>query len=114
MALALQKIILANAGSNTPGAYYQAVNITATNTALGNTAIPAGVYVAFPSANIAIQATPDNGVTWTTVIAKNAGGWVISDGVNVRLSNDAAANANTTLTYLTVDGGQNATGTYNS
>ena len=102
MALALNKIILAGAGSNTAGAYYQAVNITAVNTAFGNTVIPAGVYVAFPSANIAIQATADNGSNWTTVIAKNTGGWVISDGVNVRFSNDAAANANTTLTYLTL------------
>ena len=114
MSLALNKIILANAGSNTPGAYYQAVTITAVNTALGNTVVPAGVYVAFPSANIAIQATPDNGSTWTTVIAKNTGGWVISDGVNVRFSNDAAASANTSVTYLTVNGGEAATGQYNS
>jgi hypothetical protein len=112
MALALNKIILSGAGSNTPGAYFQAVTITTQDTATANTLVPAGAYVVFATANIAIQATRDNGSNWVTILAKNTSSpFVISDGVNVRFLNDAGANANITL--LTVNGGESAPGTYN-
>ena len=108
MSLGLQKIILAGAGSNTPGAYFQTTTVAvgATTTAL----VPAGLYVLIPSTNINVQATTDNGSTWTTFIAANTGGTLFSDGVNIRFNNSSTA-ANVTL--LTVNGGQAVSGTYN-
>ena len=110
MALALNKIILANATSNTAGAYLQTVTITSQDTNTANTAVTAGLYILFPSANIAVQAY--NGSAWTTFIAKNTGGTVFSDGKNVRFLNDYGSNV--TVTLLTVNGGEAATGQYNS
>ena len=115
MALALNKIILAGAGANTPGAYFQSVTINAVKSA--NTLVPAGVYVLIPATgagNTAVSLQVQNPVnTWTTIQAATTGGVVISDGVNVRLSNTDATN-NVTVTALTIDGGQAASGTYNS
>lgn len=113
MSLALNKIILAGAGANTPGAYYQSVTITATKAA--NTLVPAGVYtVTPPTVAAALNLQVQNPVgTWTTVNANLTCVTVISDGVNVRLNNTDATNT-VTVTALTVDGGQAATGTYNT
>jgi hypothetical protein len=47
----------------------------------------------------------------STVLANNTGGMIISDGVNV-FANSSVTNA--TVTLLTVSGGQNASGTYNT
>lgn len=115
MALALNKIILASAAANTPGAYFQSTTITATKAA--NTLVPAGVYVLIPPSaagntlvTLQVQ-NPQN--TWTAISGITTGGVVISDGVNVRLTNADATNT-VTVTALTIDGGQAATGTYNS
>jgi hypothetical protein len=113
MALALNKIILANAIANTPGAYLQITTTPATT--VGN-AIPAGMYIVFPTANVTIQATSavnattGNATTTSIVLANNTGGVIFSDGVNVF----ANATTNTTVTLLTIDGGQNVSGTYNA
>ena len=110
MALALNKIILANATANTAGAYFQTTTIAVT--AGGNTVVDAGLYIVIPSTNVRIQAqTAAN--TWANVTAANVGGTLVSDGVNVRLVNGDATNA-VTVTALTVNGGEAATGTYNS
>jgi len=117
MALGLNKIVLANASTNTPGAYWQLTTVTANNATV---VIPAGTYLLFPTANVTIEAvsayntntacaTPS---TFSTLIANNAGGVLISDGVNVR-ANVIVATA-TTITLATVNGGQAASGTYNS
>lgn len=112
MSLSLQKIILAGAGSNTPGAFYQTVTITARDYNTANTVVTAGAYVLPATANIAIQASTDNGSTWSTVVARGVGSaWLVSDGVNVRFYNDAGSNV--TVTLLAVNGGQAASGTYN-
>ena len=115
MALALNKILLAGAGSNTPGAYLQSVTITATKGA--NTLVPAGVYILVPpsaAGNTSVTLQVQNPVnTWTAISGITTGGVVLSDGVNVRLTNADATNT-VTVTALTVDGGQAATGTYNT
>ena len=117
MSLGLNKIVLASASTNTPGAYWQLTTLTGNNS---TTVVPAGTYLLFPTANVTIEAvsayntntacaTPS---TWSTLIANNAGGVLISDGVNVR-ANVIVATA-TTITLATVNGGQAATGTFNS
>jgi hypothetical protein len=117
MSLGLNKIVLANASTNTPGAYWQLTTVSGNNS---TTIVPAGTYLLFPTANVTIEAvsayntntacaTP---ATWSTLIANNTGGVLISDGVNVR-ANVIVATA-TTITLATVNGGQAATGTYNS
>jgi|APCry1669191961_1035387.scaffolds.fasta_scaffold00607_2 hypothetical protein len=113
MSLALNKIILASATANTPGAYLQIQTLAATN--VGNV-IPAGMYIMFPTANVtinavnAVNATTGNVTSQALVLANNTGGVIFSDGVNVF----ANATTNTTVTFLTIDGGQNVSGTYNN
>jgi hypothetical protein len=46
-----------------------------------------------------------------TLMANNTGGVLISDGINVFVN---AASTNTTVTFVTVDGGEAVSGTYNS
>lgn len=117
MALGLNKIVLANASTNTPGAYWQLTTVSANNTTV---VIPAGTFLLFPTANVTIEAvsayntntactTPS---TWSTLIANNTGGVLLSDGVNVRANVIVATN--TTVTLATVNGGQAVTGTFNS
>ena len=78
MALGLNKIVLASASTNTPGAYWQLTTLTGNNS---TTVVPAGTYLLFPTANVTIEAvsayntntacaTPS---TWSTLIANNAG-----------------------------------------
>ena len=112
MSLGLNKIIIAGTNTNTPGAYWQLVTLSATTA--GNL-IPAGTYLLFPSANVSISAvsaynTSTNAATWSTMLAANTGGVIISDGVNVA----ANATTNATITLATVNGGQAVSGTYNS
>lgn len=106
MALATNKIILAGATTNTAGAYFQTVTVTAVDSGNG-TVVPAGIYVMFPSANVTVLA--NDGSSNATVMAANTGGVVISDGVNVYVKN-SSGNANVTM--LDINGGQAAGETY--
>ena len=108
MSLATNKIILANATSNTAGAYFLTTTVTAVATGNG-TVIPAGVYLMFPQANTSVIA--NNGSSNTTLIAANTGGVIISDGVNVFAKTSATSD---TVTLLATNGGQAVSGTYNS
>ena len=78
MSLGLNKIILANATTNTAGAYFSNTTVTATN---AGAVIPAGTYLVFPTANVVI--TANNGSSITTLLANNTGGMLLCDGVNV-------------------------------
>jgi hypothetical protein len=114
MSLGLNKIILANATTNTAGAYWQLTSVTANNTTV---LIPAGTYLAFPTGNVTIEAVSaynatSNVATYSTLLANNTGGVIISDGVNVR-ANVTVATA-TTMILATVNGGQSVSGTYNT
>ncbi len=123
MALALNKIILANAATNTAGAYLQTVTITSVgigNATLMNAGsssaqtVPAGLYILPQTTNnVAIEVNAYTGTAnaWTTYIAANTGGTVFSDGYNVRAN---ATTSTQTLTLYTVNGGNAAAGTYNS
>ena len=112
MALGLNKILLQSSITNTPGAYWQLTSISVTTA--GNV-IPAGTYLAFATPNVTITAVSaynatTNVATWSNVFATNAGGVLISDGVNVA----ANATTNTTMILATVNGGQAVSGTFNS
>lgn len=111
MALGLPKIILAgsNNTTNSAGAYFQNANITVnTAGANANIVIPAGVYIANTPANCTIWANLGSNVQ---IVAANATAPVlISDGINVY----ANTTTNGTLVLVTVNGGQAASGTFNS
>jgi hypothetical protein len=119
MALALQKIILANASANTPGAYFEPVTVS--NVGSGNSTamltsqfIPAGLYVYPSTANVVIEFNQYTGSanSWVTLVAANTVAPVlVSDGYNVRAN---ATTGTQTVTLYTVNGGQAATGTYNA
>ena len=123
MALALNKIILANAATNGAGAYLQGVTISSIgigNATLMNAGVssaqyvPAGLYILPQTTNnvtIEVNAYTGSANAWTTYIAANTGGTIISDGFNVRAN---ATTSTQTLTLYTVNGGNSATGTYNS
>ena len=118
MALGLNKILVANTSANTSGGYLQPVsvaNVGAGNaTAMSNAQfIPAGTYLMLPAANVTIEVNYYTGSanSWTTLLANNTGGVLISDGFNVRAN---ATTGTQSVTLLTVNGGQAASGTYNS
>jgi hypothetical protein len=124
MSLALNKIILANASTNTAGAFLQGITITSVgigNATLMNAGtssaqyIPAGTYILPQTTNnvtIEVNAvTNTNANLWITYIAANTGGTVISDGWNVRGN---ATTSTQSLTLYTSNGGNNAPGTFNS
>lgn len=124
MALALNKIILANAATNGAGAYLQGVTITSVG--IGNATamnagsssaqlVPAGLYILPQTTNnvtIEVNAVTGAGANaWTTYVAANTGGTIISDGWNVRAN---ATTSTQTLTLFTVNGGNAAPGTFTS
>ena len=114
MALGLNKILISSSSTNTPGAYWQLTTLSANNTTV---VVPAGTYLLFPTANVTIEAVSaynnsNSTATWSTLLANNTGGVLISDGTNVRANVTVATN--TTITLATVNGGQSVTGTYNS
>ena len=69
-----------------------------------------GTANVFITVATAVNATTGNITAVSNLYAINTGGMVISDGVNVF----ANATTNATLTVLTVEGGQNVSGTYNA
>ena len=113
MALALNKILISGTNFNTPGAYFQgASNVFATTA--GNV-VPAGTYYVVNTPNVTIQVataynSTSNVTTWSNVYPINSGGFVVSDGTNVQ----ALATTNTTVSLVTVNGGNNAPGTFTS
>ena len=123
MALGLNKILLANTNTNTPGAYPQTVvissigigNLTAMNAGtLIAQYVPAGLYIMPVTAggNVAIEVNSGtNNNNWSTYVAANSGGTIISDGYNVRAN---ATVSNQTLTLYTVNGGQAVSQTFAS
>jgi len=118
MAGGFSKIVLANVATSTPGGTFQAQTVS--NVGAGNSTamlnsqyIPAGVYIYPATANVTIEINAYTGSanSWTTWYAANTAGWLESDGFNVRAN---ATTGTQTVTLYGVNGGQAATGTYNS
>jgi len=123
MAGGISKILVASTLTNAPSAYLQITtvssvgigNLTAMNAGVSSAQyIPAGMYV-LPTAtnNVTIELNTGaaNANNWVTYLAANTGGTIISDGYNMRGN---ATTSTQTLTLYGVNGGQNATGQYNS
>jgi hypothetical protein len=112
MSLALNKIILAGANANSAGAYFQTTTFSVVNT--NSTLVTAGTYLISATANVNVEIqTASTGNTWATLYANGAGGMVISDGVNVRLTGTAGTTTKT-VTAISVNPVANATGQYNT
>ena len=123
MAGGISKILVASTLTNAPSAYLQVTtvtsvgigNLTAMNAGVSSAQyIPAGMYVlptATDNVTIELNTGAANVNNWVTYIAANTGGTIISDGYNMRGN---AVTSTQTLTRYGVNGGQNATGQYNS
>lgn len=109
MSLALNKILLANANANSTAAYFTAASTALTN--LAASVLPAGAYIVYPVANVAVQVNnASNGAAFANAIANNTGGFIVSDGINVRLKN--VGQENVTASYVVVGSEQPANSTY--
>jgi len=111
MSLSPNKIILANAATNTAGAYFEAYAVNATSSGV---TVPAGLYQALPTANVVIQFNTSTNIaspTWTNVLAENTAGIVWSDGTNVQA---LSTNTSAVITLYGSNGGQAVSGTYNA
>ena len=123
MAGGISKILVASTLTNAPSAFLQTTtitsvgigNLTAMNAGVSSAQyIPAGEYVIPVNTNnvtIELNTGAGNVNNWVTFIAANAAGTIPSDGYNFRGN---AASGTQTLTLYGVNGGQNATGQYNS
>jgi uncharacterized protein YigE (DUF2233 family) len=123
MAGGISKILVASTLTNAASAYLLTTtvssvgigNLTAMNAGVSSAQyIPAGMYVLPTSTNnVTIEVnTGAAGINnWVTYIAANTGGTIISDGYNMRGN---ATTSTQTLTLYGVNGGQAATGQYNS
>jgi hypothetical protein len=113
------KIVINGATPNTPGGAIQPVilsNVGAGSaTTAGNTvAIPAGTFTLLPTANVTIEFNAYTGSAnaWTAIVANNTAAPVlISDGVAYRAN---AVTGTQTVTLWGINGGNAASGTYNS
>jgi hypothetical protein len=111
MSLALNKILIADANANSTAAYFTAGSTGLADAA--NTVVSAGAYIFYPVANVAVQVNnASGGAGFATVLANNTGGFIVSDGTNVRLSN--LGNQLVTSLYVVVGSEQAAPGTYNT
>jgi|APFre7841882654_1041346.scaffolds.fasta_scaffold60447_3 hypothetical protein len=115
MSLSANKIILANASTNTAAAYYEATTLNVVTT---GTTVPAGIWQLIPQANLSsgtvvIQFNTSTNIaspTWVTISSGNAASLFISDGTNVQ----ANCASNVVITLYGPNGGQNVSGTFNN
>jgi hypothetical protein len=117
MSLSANKIILANAVTNTAGAYFQTATVYTGTGATTGVAIPAGIWTVLPpSTNVVIQLNTSNNassLTWVNLAAVNVGvPLFISDGKNVQAISSNTSNI--TVTLYGSNSGQAVSGTYNN
>jgi len=116
MSLSANKIILANAVTNTAGAYFQTATVYTGTGATTGGAVPAGIWTVLPSTNVVIQLNTSNNassLTWVNLAAVNVGvPLFISDGKNVQAISSNTANI--TVTLYGSNSGQAVSGTYNN
>lgn len=112
MSLSANKVLLANVATNQPGSYFLTQTISNVGsgnaTTMTNAQFVPGEYVLLPTANVTIEFNTytSNVNSWTTYIAANTAGIIISDGFNLRAN---ATTGTQTVTLYTPNGGQAAT-----
>jgi hypothetical protein len=102
--LAPTKILLSSGNTNTPAAFFSTTTMSANTT--GNV-VPVGIWLIPSTANVVLQA--NNGTAMVNVGVAGAGGFIISDGINVQLL--ASANV-ASVTLIGIDGGIPITNTF--
>ena len=121
MSLSSNKILLANALTNQAAAYFQTVTVSSVG--IGNTTamnagvssaqfIPAGWYVLPTGTNnvtIEINAYTGTANAWTTVLGNGVGGYITSDGYNVRAN---ATTGTQSITLYAINKGNAASQTF--
>jgi len=116
MSLSANKIILANAVTNTAGAYFQTATVSTGTGATTGVAVPAGIWTVLPTTNVVIQLNTSNNassLTWVNLAAVNVGvPLFISDGKNVQAISSNTANI--TVTLYGSNSGQAVSGTFNN
>jgi len=116
MSLSTNKIILANAATNTAGAYFEPVTVYTTASATVGGVVPAGVWTLLPTTNVVIQMNTSNNLSspsWSNLSLVNVGvPLFVSDGVNVQALSSNTSNI--TVTLYGSNGGQAVSGTYNN
>lgn len=109
MSLALNKILISGANANATAAYFVAGSTALTSGA--SSVLSAGSYVFYPVANVSVQVNnADTGDAFADVLANATGGFIVSDGINVRVTN--LGNQLATSSYVIVGSETTATGTY--
>ena len=110
------KIVINGATPNTPGGAFQPVVLSnvgagSATTAGNSVAIPSGTFILPATANVTIEVNAYTGSAnaWTTVLANNTGGMLVSDGIALRAN---ATTGTQTVTLWNVNGGNAASGTY--
>ena len=115
MSLSANKIILANATTNTAGAYFQTATVSTGTGATTGVTVPAGIWAMLPTTNVVIQLNTSSNsaaLTWVNLSAVNVGvPLFISDGTNVQAISSNTANI--TVTLYGSNSGQAVSGTFN-
>ncbi|NBW08742.1 MAG: hypothetical protein EBR82_12035 [Caulobacteraceae bacterium] len=116
MSLSTNKILLANATANTVGALIQPVSVASVGAGnatamLNSKVIPTGTYMVPATANVTIEINAYTGTanSWTTYLANNTSGVIISDGFNVRAN---AVTGTQTVTLYGFNEGTAVSGTF--
>lgn len=115
MSLASNKILLANAVTNTAGAFLQPVTVYTGTGATTGVKVPPGFWHMPSTTNVVIQMNTSNNsasLTWVNVAAVNVATFVMSDGINFQAISSNTANI--TVTLYGTNGGANVTGTFTS
>ena len=120
MSLSVAKIILANAATNTAGAYFEPVTVYTTTATVSSSnvagTVPAGIWTLLPTTNVVVQMNTSSNLaspSFVNLAAVNVGvSLFLSDGANVQLVSSNAANI--AVTIYGTNGGQAVSGTYNN
>lgn len=87
--LSLNKILSGSVGGVPGAGEYFGAELSEVIAASGNYVLPVGAYLVELNAHVQIEYSTDGGTTWRAMTPLGTGGFVISDGTNVRLLADA-------------------------
>lgn len=115
MSLASNKIVLANAATNTAGAYNQPITLYTGTGATTGVTVPAGFWQMLATTNVVVQMNTSNNanaLSWTNISTVNTAAFFMSDGFNFQAISTNTSNI--TVTLYGPNGGNAVSGTYNA